>query len=142
MMEEVQLLREQEFFPSEEVLKNVLGQVYPVWAEFETQVTQGEFALTLEWNYYKDGKSWLCKVCYKKKTVFWLSVWEGHFRTTFFFTEKHLEGIAELNISEQIKEDFCRAKPIGKLLPMMINIDKQSQLADVLKIVKFKKEWK
>ncbi|MDR0332967.1 MAG: DUF3788 domain-containing protein [Dysgonamonadaceae bacterium] len=139
---EVQLLREQNIFPSEEVLKNVLGQVYALWAEFETQIIQGEFALTPEWNYYNDGKSWLCKVCHKKKTVFWLSVWEGHFRITFFFTEKHLEGISELNISEQIKEDFCRMKPIGKLLPMMINIDKQSQLADVLKIVKFKKEWK
>jgi hypothetical protein len=139
---EVQLLREQNIFPSEEVLKNVLGQVYALWAEFETQITQGEFALMPEWNYYIDGKSWLCKVCHKKKTVFWLSVWEGHFRITFFFTEKHLEGIAGLDISEQIKEDFCRMKPIGKLLPMMINIDKQSQLADVLKIVKFKKEWK
>ena len=138
----IQLLREQEIYPSEEVLRDILGQVYDVWEEFETQVTQGELALTLEWNYYKDGKSWLCKVYHKKKNVFWLSVWEGHFRTTFFFTEKHLESIAKLDISEQIKEDFCRTKPVGKILPMIININRQEQLADVLKVVKFKKEWK
>ena len=136
------LLKEQEIYPSEEVLKNVLGQVYVVWAEFETQVIQGELSLTLEWNYYKDQKSWLCKVCHKKKTIFWLSVWEGFFKTTFYFTEKHLEGIADLEISEQIKEDFCRTKPVGKLLPMLISIDKQEQLSDLLKIVKFKKEAK
>ena len=139
---EVLLLREQEIFPSEEILKTVLGQVYDVLAELEKQVTQGEFSLTLNWNYYKDGKSWLCKVCHKKKTVFWLSVWEGFFKTTFYFTEKHLESIAELDISDQIKEDFCRMKPVGKLLPMVISIDKQEQLADLLKIVKFKKELK
>jgi hypothetical protein len=139
---EVQLLREQEIFPSEEVLKSVLGQVYDVWAELETRVTQGELSLLFDWNYYRDGKSWLCKVCYKKKTVFWLSVWEGCFKTTFFFLERHLKGIADLDISEQIKEDFCRAKPFGKLLPMGINIDKQEQLVDLLKIVKFKKEAK
>ena len=139
---EVQLLREKEIFPSKEVLKSVLGQVYDVWEELETQVTQGEFGLTLEWNYYNDGKSWLCKVCHKKKTVFWLSVWEGCFKTTFFFLERHLEGIAELDISEQIKEDFCRTKAVGKLLPMLIGIDRQEQLADVLKVVKFKKEAK
>ena len=139
---EVQLLREKEIFPSKEVLKSVLGQVYDVWEELETQVTQGEFGLTLEWNYYNDGKSWLCKVCHKKKTVFWLSVWEGCFKTTFFFLERHLEGIAELDISEQIKEDFYEMKPIGKLLPMVISIDQQEQLADLLKIVKFKKEVK
>ena len=137
---EVLLLREQEIFPSKEVLKTVLGPVYDVLEELEEQVTQGEFSLTLNWNYYKDGKSWFCKVCHKKKTVFWLSVWEGFFKTAFYFTEKHLESIAELDISVQIKEDFCRMKPIGKLLPMVINIDKQEQLADLLKIVKFKKE--
>jgi len=140
-MEEL-LLKEQEIYPSEEVLKNVLGQVYVVWAEFETQVIQGEFSLTLDWNYYKDQKSGLCKVCHKKKTIFWLSVWEVFFKTTFYFTEKHLEGIADLEITEQIKEDFCRTKPVGKLLPMLISIDKQEQLPDLLKIVKFKKEWK
>ena len=139
---EIQLLREQEIYPSKEVLQDVLGEVYNVLEELETQITQGELALTLDWNYYKDGKSWLCKVCNKKKTIFWLSVWEGFFKATFFFTEKHLESIAELDISEQIKEDFCCMKPIGKLLPMVISIDRHEQLADLLKIIKFKKEWK
>ena len=136
------LLREPEIFPSEEVLKTVLGQVYDVWVALEKQLAQSEFSLMLEWNYYKDGKSWMCKVGHKKKNVFWLSVWEGFFKATFFFTERHLAGIAELDISEQIKEDFCRMKPIGKLLPMVISIDRQEQLADLLKIVKFKKESK
>ena len=136
---EVQLLREQEIYPSKEVLSNVLGNVYDVWAALEQQVTQGEWSLTLDWNYYKDGKSWLCKVCHKKKTVFWLSVWEGFFKATFFFTEKHLEGLAQLDIAEQIKEDFCRMKPIGKLLPMLITMERQEQIPDLLKIIKFKK---
>ena len=139
---EVQLLREQGIFPSREVLQNVLGKVYDVWVELETRVTQGELALMLDWNYYRDGKSWLCKVCHKKKTVFWFSVWEGCFKTTFFFLERHLKDIAGLDISEQIKEDFCRMKPVGKLLPMVISIDRQEQLVDLLKIVKFKKETK
>jgi len=139
---EVQLLGEQEIYPSEEVLQSVLGKVYDVWTELEKQVTQGELSLTLDWNYYRDGKSWLCKVCHKKKTVFWLSVWEGFFQTGFFFLERHLEGIAALDISEQIKEDFCKMKPIGKLLPLVIRINKQEQLADVLKVAKFKKEAK
>jgi len=139
---EVQLLREQEIYPTEEVLQSVLGEVYAVWTELEKQVTQGELSLTFDWNYYRDGKSWLCKVCHKKKTVFWLSVWEGFFQAGFFFLERHLEGIAALDISEQIKENFYQVKPIGKLLPMGIKISKQEQLADVLRIVKFKKEAK
>jgi len=139
---EIQLLREQEIYPSKEVLKNLLGQVYDVLEVFETQVTQGQLTLTFDWNYYRDGKSWLCKVCHKKKTVCWLSVWEGFFKISFFFLERHLEGIAALDISEQIKEDFCRTKPVGKFLPMLLNINKQEQLADLLKVIQFKKEAK
>ena len=139
---EVQLLREQEIFPSEEVLKNVLGSIYPVYESLLKTITGAEYGLIAEWNYYKDGKSWLCKVCNKKKTVFWLSVWEGFFKTSFFFTGKHLESIAELDISEQIKEEFFRIKPVGKLLPMIINVNRCEQLVDLLKIVKFKKELK
>ena len=139
---EVQLLRNPGIFPSKEVLKEVLGEVYPVLETFETQITQGEFGLTLEWRYYNDGKSWLGKICHKKKTVFWLSVWEGCFKTTFFFLERHLEGIAALDISEQIKEDFCRTKSVGKLLPMLFTINRQEQLTDLLKVIEFKKKQK
>jgi len=139
---ETQLLREPEIFPSKEVLKDVLCKVYDVLETLETRITQSDFALTLDWHYYNDGKSWLCKVCYKKKTIFWLSVWEGCFKTTFFFLERHLEAIAALDISEQIKEDFCLTKSVGKLLPMLITIKKQEQLTDLLKVIAFKKGLK
>ena len=141
---EIQLSREQEIYPSKEILnfKNVLGKVYDVLEELETRLTQDELALTLDWRYYRDGKLWLCKVCHKKRTIFWLSAWEGFFKTSFFFTEKHLEGIAKLEILEQIKEEFYRTKSIGKLLPMIINIDNQEQLVDLFTIIKFKKAAK
>jgi len=139
---EKQLLREPTVFPSKEVLKGVLGNVFDVLDAFETRLSQNDYALTFDWHYYNDGKSWLCKVCHKKKTVFWLSVWEGCFKTTFFFMERHLESIAALDIAEQIKEDFCQMKSVGKLLPMVISINNLEQIDDVLKIVQFKKTAK
>ena len=39
---EVQLLREQEIFPSREVLQDILGKVYDVWAEIETRLRSSE----------------------------------------------------------------------------------------------------
>ena len=136
---ETQLLREPEIFPSKEVLKNLLGNVYEVLEEIETKLTQDEFALTFNWHYYNDGKSWLCKVCNKKKTVFWLSVWEGFFQTGFFFLERHLEGIAALQIPEN---SFKMEKEIGKLFPLVFRINKREQLDNLIKIVEFKKKAK
>ena len=139
---ETRLLREQEIIPTEDVLKKSLGGRLPAFQTLIEAITGEKYALTIEWNYYKDGKSWLAKICNKKKTVFWLSVWDKFFQVGFYFTEKHLEGIDALSIDEKIKEDFLLTKPVGKLLPMIIRVYNESQLADLLKIIEFKKKQK
>ncbi|GHV46211.1 hypothetical protein FACS1894180_9060 [Bacteroidia bacterium] len=135
------LLNEQAIYPADEVLKRVLGGSYAVFENLRTIVT-ADLGLTLEWNYYKDGHCWLCKVLNRKKNLFWLSAWDKFFKATFYFTEKHLEDFAALDISENIKEELCRAKPTGKLLPLLFAIRKSEQLPDLLKIVEFKKKQK
>ena len=133
------LLREPEIIPSKEVLKDALGEVYSVLEELETQLTETEFALTFDWHYYRDSKGWLCKVCHKKKTVFWLSVWEGFFKTSFFFLERHLEGIAALEIDEN---SFTIEKEWGKMIPLIFTINNKKQFPDLLKVIEFKKKSK
>ena len=136
---ETQLLRDPEIFPSKEVLEDILGEVYSVLEELETILTHDEFALSFNWHYYKDGKSWLCKVCHKKKTVFWLSIWDGFFKTSFFFLERHLEGIAALQIADS---SYKMEKEWGKMLPMIFSINDKKQLPDLLKVIEFKKKSK
>ncbi len=139
---ETQLLRNPEILPSEEVLQDVLKNSFPVYIELIKAITNNTLGLVPEWHYYNDGKAWLCKVVFKKKTIFWLSVWEQYFKIAFYFTEKHCEGIASLPIDGVIKEQFSKSKPIGKLLPLVINITDGSQLNDTLKIIEFKKSLK
>ena len=142
-MEAQILLRDSEIFPTDEVLRNTLvDSVHEVLESFIHTITSDEYGLIPEWKFYNDGKAWLCKVVYKKKTVFWLSIWEGYFQIGFFFTEKHLEAIAVLDIDEKIKEDFCLMKPVGKLLPMIFKIVRNEQIKDLLIVVRFKKNLK
>lgn len=138
----IMLLRDSNIFPSDDVLKEVLGEVYDVLASFIETISGKEYGLVLEWRYYNDGKAWLGKVQHKQKTVLWLSVWEGCFKTSFYFTEKHLTGIAALDISETIKEEFYKASPVGRLIPMILDINDRAQLDDLLRIVRFKKSLK
>jgi hypothetical protein len=140
---ETQLLKNPDILPSTDVLKNALGNnVYEIFESYINTVTGADYGLTYEWNYYNDGKSWFCKIIHKKKTVHWLSAWDGCFKIAFYFTEKHLERIAALDISEKIKEDFCKTKPAGRLLPMLFTINQKEQLDDLLKVVTFKKSLK
>lgn len=137
------LLRSPEEFPSVSVLKGALGDdIYEILESFLGTVTGAEYGLNAEWRFYNDGKSWLCKVAHKKKTVLWLSVWEGFFRAGFFFTENHIAAISELNIDGKIKDEFTGAKPVGRLLPMIFDVSDKGQLADLLTVVRFKKDLK
>ncbi|MCL1850253.1 MAG: DUF3788 domain-containing protein [Bacteroidetes bacterium] len=136
---ETKLLQSPEIFPSKEVLRNALGSVYDVFEELEATLTQENFAMTFDWQYYKDSKAWLCKVAYKKKTVFWLSIWDSGIKTSFFFLERHLEGLAAL----QLDENSCAfEKEWGKMYPLIFNINSKKQFPDLLKVVEFKKKAK
>jgi hypothetical protein len=50
-----------------------------------------------------------------------------------------MNGIAELDIDNKIKEDFLNHKPVGKLMPLVISMYRNDQLEDVEKIIKYKK---
>jgi len=139
-MEEGPLLKDPLIPPSDEVFKNALGFSYPAFVELTRRVTDS--GLALDWRYYKDGKAWLCKVIFKKKTIFWLSVWDKHFKITFYFTEKTGKGLLELDIKTELKEIFNHGKPIGKLIPLTIAIQKKEQINDILEIAEYKKALK
>lgn len=140
-MADIQLLRDPEIAPSAEVIKIALGENFRVYEEFMRKVS--DCGLTAEWNYYRDGKAWLCKVINsKKKTIFWLSIWDGFFKTSFIFTLKNCSGIDDLNISDSIKENFAKGKNAGKFLPLILDIRQTDQLKDFLQIVEYKKALK
>lgn len=142
-MTEILLLRDSEIIPTEEVLENALGKkVFAVYEELTKIITGVEFELAPEWNYYKDGKAWLCKVVYKKKTVFWLSAWENQIKTSFYFTEKTRTGIFDLAIDQKIKQDFDDSKAVGKLCPLILCIETREQLEDLKEIIRYKKGLK
>lgn len=133
-----QPLKDPEVFPSLEVLEKVLGKTYPVFEEFMKAAESEEFGLRPEWRYYKDGKACLCKITFKKKTVVWLSVWSDCFKVAQYFTEKSGGGIAELKISDSIKEAYLKNAPIQKLKPVVFEVRKKSQLPDIYAMLTYK----
>jgi len=137
-MEELLLLKNPEISPTDEVIEKNLGKVYPVYQEIIGNITVGPYNLVPEWRYYNDGKAWLCKVVHKKKTIFWLSLWDKSVHTAFYFTEKTSAGIYDLPIAEEIKTDFKNMKRSGKFMPLILMIDSKEQVRDFLEIVKYK----
>jgi hypothetical protein len=135
---ESMVLRDPETFPDKPVLQKALARSYPAYEQLIKIILDKEYSLVPEWRYYNDGKAWLCKVVHKKKTVFWLSVWDGYFKTGFYFTEKNTAAISALDIDPEVKKNFASARSIGRLIPLAFIIRESKQLGDLLKVVKYK----
>ena len=138
-MEEL-LLTDSNIFPENDILENILGKQYKYYQKFVEKLNENK--LTIEWNYYKDGKSWLCKIINKKKTVCWLSVKDTGINLSFYFTEKNINGVKELEIDGKIKEMADKTKNVGKLLPIIFVIDNNDKINDALKIMEYKMKIK
>ena len=126
--------------PESNVLENALGKNYNRYKEFVGKINSRN--LIVEWNYYNDEKSWLGKILNKKKNLCWLSVWDIGFKLTFYFTEKTLKGIHELEIDDKIKNMTVNIKPIGKLFPIVILIENKKIMNDGIKLLEYKMKLK
>ena len=134
------MLADPNIFPENDILENILGKQYKYYQKFVEKLNENK--LTIEWNYYKDGKSWLCKIINKKKTVCWLSVKDTGINLSFYFTEKNINGVKELEIDGKIKEMADKTKNVGKLLPIIFVIDNNDKINDALKIMEYKMKIK
>jgi hypothetical protein len=109
------ILSDQSQFPTDKIIFSHLGKSKALWLAFFQFIAGAYPNFTQEWRYYRDGKSWLMKVQYKKKTVFWLSIIKGSFRTTFYIHEKAKKLVEDSTISQELKDQYRNAKGFGKV---------------------------
>ena len=148
-----QLLRDPDIQPTSEVIAQGLGAANKTFVTFVEGLK--EYGVTLmDWRYYPDGKAWLSKGEYKwiaargahkVKPIFWLSIWDGFFKTAFFFSYDLKEELLCLPISQQAKEIIENTTPMGKtnrFLPVVFDIENDTQLNDAYELAQYKKASK
>lgn len=137
---EKQILTDPMVTPENNILGEALGKNYQLYKDFFENIAKKK--LIPKWNYYNDGKSWLCKILNKKRNLCWLSIWNTGFKLTFFFTEKTIDGVYKLETSNDIKNIAQETKPTGKLIPIIILVKNKKIINDVLKILEYKMSLK
>ncbi len=103
---ETPVLSDPDVFPTDQVLSAHLRKArasfvslfdynHKTFPEFEER-----------WRFYNDGKSWLMNVSRKKKTLFWLAVMDGAFRTTFYLNPRAADCVPASKIPKELKARF------------------------------------
>lgn len=91
-----------------------------------------------EWRYYKDGKSWLCKVQKKARTIVWMSAWKGFLKAAIYIPERFLDDILCLPISTETRNAISCTENIGKSRPCVFEIRDDGALPDLQTVMDFK----
>ena len=129
-------LTDENTFPSESVLKKVLGRSYNAYLELLKLYDKNDLAY--EWRYYRDGKAWLCKVQKRKRTIVWMSAWKGYMQAAIYFPERYIDDIFKLRISDDTKNKIRKTKNVGKSKPCIFEIKNKKALRDLEEVMKFK----
>jgi hypothetical protein len=122
------MLTDKSVCPTEAVIFSSIGKAAPLWQAFFRGIREEHADLSEEWRYYNDGKRWLMKVLRKKKTICWVAVFKGSFRTTCYFTDKAEAAIYDSSLSDELKDQFRNGKRYNKIRGLTVNSGKKKDV--------------
>lgn len=128
---EIPVLSDPNIYPTEEVLSVHLGKAEPAFTSLFEFNHSKHPDFVEKWRYYNDGKSWLLNVSRKKKTIFWLSIRDGSFRTSFYLNSKFEGDVVKSKIPKALKDQYL--KEPGKKFRAITVVIKSKKDVDVYK---------
>ena len=132
------ILSDKNQYPTEEIIYSHIGKSKSQWLSLFDYIHANHPDISEEWRYYNDGKSWLMKVTRKSKTVFWLSIIKGSFRTTFYFPDKAKDLLLKGIISDALKKQYKEGKNYGKIRGITINYKNKKDIEDAKSLMAIK----
>ncbi len=150
-MNNEQLLKDPNIKPDKDVISKCLNKSNSTYNKFIEELKKNNISL-MEWRYYNDGKAWLSKGEYKwttsrgtnkVKPIFWLSIWNGFFKLSFYFSNGMQEELLKIPVSDETKVLIKKSNPMGKtmrFIPIVLDIYDDRQLKDVVLLANYKKE--
>ena len=131
-------LTDKSIFPDEKVLRDILDNSYDLYLELTN--FQNENNLSHEWRFYNDGKAWLCKIFNgKKKTLGWLSAYDGYYKIVVYIPISLKDKIVYLDEEKKIKEIIDNAKTVGKSLACIVDVKTADDNINVLHLLNIKR---
>jgi hypothetical protein len=136
------LLTDKQIYPTDELIFSIIGDKKIFWQTIMSHMSNDYRDSLGQWNFYNDGKRWLFKMVYKKKTIFWAGIITDTFRITFYLGNKAEAIIENSDLPQGIKEEFKTAKKYGLIRPVTFIVNDQTAVDNVLKMIAIKSKIK
>lgn len=133
-------LSDKNILPTEDYIFSIIGENKIFWQTIMNYLSIAFKDIAGSWNYYNDGKQWLFKCVWKKKTILWAAILDNTFSITFWFGDKAEPVIEMSDLPQTIKDNFKSAKKYGSIRSASIIIKDHTDVDNVLKLIDIKKK--
>lgn len=135
------ILTNRDEYPTNEVLQQYFSEAeYELYRQLLDCLHKND--LCAEWNYYRDGKSWLGKIMFQKKNLGWISYLETGLQVGVYFGERLWPQVLALDLDERIQSRLPKIEKSGKLYGVSVPISDEAYVKAAVSLVLFKKTAK
>jgi hypothetical protein len=134
----IPVLTDKAVVPTDKQIFSFIGENKTYWKRIMNHISENYKEFTGTWNYYNDGKQWLFKLVNKKKTIFWLGLFNNTFRITFYFGDKAEQLILASELPDKVKQEFRSAKKYGAIRGITTVITNNEDVDIVEKLIAVK----
>ncbi len=124
--------------PSQNELKDSLGNTYHLWKLIEETVHRRYPASLDEWNYPGEKYGWSFRLKDKKRAILYLLPRDQYFKVAFVFGQKATDAIMKSGISDTIKTELENARVYAEGRGIRIDINNESLLNDINELIAIK----
>ena len=124
--------------PTEQDLSEKLGSSIKLWEEIKISLNDEYGQLVEEWKYYGQKYGWALKLFYKKRNLFFFTVYGKYFRMGFTFGDKAVSAIEKSDLPKSIIEELRKTKKYVEGRGLRIEVKKRSDVKNIIKLVGFK----
>lgn len=124
--------------PSTANLLKALGPTSELFTHLRQHLEDEYGPLVEEWKYYGQKTGWQLKLLRKKRNLFFLTPFEGHFRLTFIFGDKAVAAIEDSDVPQEIVEELRQARKYAEGRGMSLFMRTQEDVETAKQLVAIK----
>jgi hypothetical protein len=126
--------------PDNILIKQALGEAYPVWDYFLTQLNNDYKFLHEEWKFYGSKYGWGMKMLMKKRNLFFFSVCNNFFIITFVFGDRGVMAVEKSDLPSFLINELVNAAKYAEGRGLKILVRNKDDIHNIIKLVKIKVE--
>jgi hypothetical protein len=124
--------------PGEETIKNKLKEKYLLLVAIRKFIRKNIGETNEEWKYYGVKNGWILKTFLKKRNLFFIIIYDDHFRVSFVFGDKAVNSIVKSNVADETKKSLKEARKYAEGRGISFEVYDNKQFDDIQKLIKIK----